>query len=252
MTTMAAPPHADPVAEGERIARAAEEDGLVLRVVGGVGVALRCASATVPPLSRSYGDVDVAGRAADRVRITALLTNAGYVAHERFNALNGASRLLFEDTANGRRLDVFLDRVELCHRIDLRPRLPIPGPTLPAADLLLMKLQVVETNEKDFLDMAALLVDQPFAGHDDDAINVDYLCALAARDWGLWRTVTMVAGRLEARAASIGDARIAATVRDKVAELIERLEREPKTRGWKLRARVGDRVRWYELPDDDG
>jgi hypothetical protein len=124
-------PSADPVAEGARIAQAAHAAELDLRLVGGVGVALRCPSAASPPLSRTYQDVDVAGRAADRVRIGQLLIDSGYVADERFNALNGARRLLFFDTSNGRQLDVFLDRVELCHKIDLLPRLGISGATLP-------------------------------------------------------------------------------------------------------------------------
>jgi hypothetical protein len=249
MTTMVVP-YADPVAEGARIARAALEAELDLRVAGGVGIALRCESAASPPLRREYGDVDLAGRTSDRVLITALLTHCGYIADEQFNALNGASRLLFFDTTNRRRLDVFLDRAELCHTIDLRPRLGIPGATLPLADLLLMKLQVVETNEKDLRDMAALLVDQPLADHDDGAINVAYLCELAGRDWGLWRTITMVAGRLDAHAPSLGDEEIESAVREKVAELQSRLEAAPKTRGWRLRARLGDRVRWYELPEE--
>jgi hypothetical protein len=242
-------PHADPVAEGTRIAQLADEAGLDLRLVGGIGVALRCPSASAPPLSRAYKDVDIAGRAADRVRIGALLTGAGYVADERFNALNGARRLLFFDPS-GRQLDVFLDRVELCHTIDLLPRLAIPGATLPPADLLLMKLQVIETNDKDFLDMAALLADLPLADRDDEAIDVAYLCGLAARDWGLWRTITMVARRLETHACGLGDERIARAVGEKVAILLERLESTPKSRGWRLRSRVGDRVRWYELPED--
>jgi hypothetical protein len=100
--------------------------------------------------------------------------------------------------------------------------------------------------------MAALLVDIPLADHDDGAINVDYLSRLAARDWGLWRTVTMVAGKLDSYAPSLGDERISESVRESVAELLERLESEPKSRGWRLRARVGDRVRWYEQPEDDG
>jgi hypothetical protein len=251
MTTMVAPPHADPVTEGARIAQAAEDAELELRVVGGVAVALRCASSSAPPLSRAYKDVDVAGRASDRVRITALLTDAGYLGDEQFNALNGARRLLFYDVANQRRLDVFLDRVELCHTIDLLPRLSIPGATLPLADLLLQNLQVVETHDKDVTDLAALRGDQQFADHDDGAINVDYRCELAGHDWGLWRTMTMVAGRLETHAAGL-DAAIGATVHAKVSELLARLESTPKSRGWRLRARDGDRVRWYELPDDDG
>jgi hypothetical protein len=252
MTTLVAP-SADPVAEGARIAELAHEAGLDLRLVGGVGVALRCPSAASASLRRAYKDVDVAGRSVDRARIGRLLVESGYVADEQFNALNGARRLLYYDTANGRQLDVFLDRVELCHNIDLLPRLGITGATLPPADLLLMKLQVVETNDKDFRDMAAMLADLPLASHDDDdAINVDYLCGLAARDWGLWRTMTMVAGKLDAHAPTFGDASIAAAVTDKVAALLAALDSIPKSRGWRLRSRVGDRVRWYELPDDGG
>jgi hypothetical protein len=64
--------------------------------------------------------------------------------------------------------------------------------------------------------------------------------------------MTMVAQRLETHSATLGDEAIGATVHAKVTELLERLERTPKSRGWRLRSRVGDRVRWYELPDDDG
>ena len=116
-----------------------------------------------------------------------------------------------------------------------------------------MKLQVVETNDKDFRDMAALLVDLPLADHDDDAINVGYLCGLAARDWGLWRTMTMVARRLDAHARDAGrPGDRCGGQREGRGAARARWTRVPKSRGWRLRARVGDRVRWYELPDDGG
>jgi hypothetical protein len=245
-------PHADPVAEGRRLARAAREAELRLRLAGGVGVALRCPSASAPPLQRTYKDIDVAGRSADRKRITSLLIDAGYIPDERFNTLHGARRLLFYDDTNGRQLDAFLDIVELCHVIDLRPRLDIAGATLPLADLLLMKLQVVETNDKDFRDMAALLVDQEYSQGNEEAINLEYLAGLAAKDWGLWRTITMVAQKLDAYTTELGDEGIAAAVAAKVATLTETLESAPKSRAWRLRSRLGDRVRWYELPDGTG
>jgi hypothetical protein len=251
MSTFATP-HRDPVAEGARLAEAAREAELKLRLAGGVGVALCCPSAAAPPLRRTYKDIDLAGRSADRRRISSLLIEAGYAPDERFNMLHGARRLLFYDDANGRQLDVFLDRAELCHMIDLRGRLDIAGPTLPPSDLLLMKLQIVETNDKDFRDMAALLVDQPYSSRDDGVINLDYLAGLAARDWGLWRTITMVAHRLDAYVAEMGNAEIAVAVTAKVATLTHALESAPKSRGWRLRARLGDRVQWYVLPEDDG
>lgn len=242
--------HADPVAEGMRLANAAQQIGLRLRLAGGVGVAIRCPSAASAPLKRIYNDIDLVGRAADRKPITTLLIDAGYVPDNRFNTMHGARRLLFYDEAHARPLDIFLDVAELCHVIDLRRRLDIAGLTLPLADLLLMKLQVVETTDKDFRDMVALLLDQPFTGGDDRGINLHYLAGLAARDWGLWRTITTVAQGVHAYADGLGDAGIATEVRVKVATLIDALQAAPKSRGWKLRARVGERVRWYELPDE--
>ena len=48
-------------------------------------------------------------------------------------------------------------------RLDLRDRLATDGPTLDLADLLLTKLQIWETNQKDLGDAACLLADHPLA-----------------------------------------------------------------------------------------
>ncbi len=37
---------------------------------------------------------------------------------------------------------------------------------------------------------------------------------------------------------------------ERIDELMERIDREPKSRGWKLRARLGERKRWYETPEE--
>jgi hypothetical protein len=42
-----------------------------------------------------------------------------------------------------------------------------------------------------------------------------------------------------------------ATVRKRIQELTSLMENEPKTLAWKLRARVGEKVQWYELPERD-
>jgi hypothetical protein len=241
-------PAADPVAEGARIAEAAGAASVPVRLAGGVGVALCCPSASSDPLRRSYADVDLAARSAQARQVRRLLVSLGYAADEEFNTLHGHRRLLFWDEGNGRQLDVFLDRVDLCHRIELEERLGFPGPTLPAADLLMMKLQVVETNEKDLLDIVALLVDQRFS-EDESGINLEYISRLTSSDWGLWRTSTMVMERVEQFAT---DRELAQ--RDHVHRQLEILRREldesPKSRAWKLRAKVGERVRWYNLPEE--
>ncbi len=242
-------PLPDPVAEGARIAAAARPLGLSLRLMGGVGIAHRCPSASAPPLSRTYADIDLAGRRRELKRLVELLAGLGYEPDRQFNAMHGARRLFFWDGINGRQVDVFLDTFEMCHRLDLSERVRLPGDTLPLADLLLTKLQVVETNEKDLKDVLAVLVDHPFT-EDDGGINLAYLAALTAHDWGLWKTVTLVAERADHYARAEGTIEQRTRVHEQIRDLLGRLDQEPKSRGWRLRAKVGERVRWYELPEE--
>jgi hypothetical protein len=248
---LAGHPLADPVEEGRRVARAVGERGLDLRFVGGIGIALTCPSALRPPLARAYHDLDVAGRRKDHRLIVSLFEDLGYVGDREFNALNSNRRLLLHDPGNERDVDVFLDEAELCHTIDLRARVTMPGAALSPADLLLMKLQVVETTRKDLTDILAILVDHPM-GRADGAtgVDVEYLAELAARDWGLWRTTTMVAERAIEFAAALDGFQHASLVTTRAREYIAALNAAPKSRAWRLRQRVGDRKRWYELPED--
>jgi hypothetical protein len=241
---------ASPTTEAERVAAAAGDAGVTLRVTGGVGVALTCHSASYHLLARSYSDIDVVGHAREREQIIELLTGLGYTPDEMFNATHGARRLFFWDETNARQLDVFLDKVEMCHVIDLRERLGGAGPALAYADLLLMKLQIVESNEKDLRDIVCLLADQEFTDGGDAGIDLAYLAQLAGNDWGLWRTATMVARRADAWAAELPGLPSRERVHKQACRLIEALETAPKSRAWKLRARIGERKRWYTLPEE--
>jgi hypothetical protein len=242
-------PTGTPVDEGRRIGTAALAAGVDLRLTGGVAVALQCPSAGSASLARGYADVDLVGRAKQSGRITELLSGLGYAPDESFNAVHGSSRLFFWDATNERQVDVFLDEVQMCHSIDLRERLPADSPTLFLADLLLMKLQIVETNGKDYLDILALLSDHPFTD-DDRGINLAYLAALTGEDWGIWRTTTMVAERAAEYAEALDDYHDAATVREKVSRYVQAVGEAAKSYRWKLRAKVGERKRWYELPEE--
>lgn len=240
---------ADPVDEAVRVSDAANTAGITLRITGGVGIALRCPSARSPNLGRIYADIDAVGHARQRKQIPGLLAELGYEPDQAFNALHGETRLFFWDAQHGRQLDIFLDRVEMCHKIDLSKRLDVHERTLSLADLLLMKLQVVETNQKDLIDLILLLIDHQFTD-DESGINLRYLGDLTASDWGLWRTTTMIAERVGQFAQELDDVDRRIRIHDQIARYIQALEAVPKTRSWKLRARVGERVRWYELPEE--
>lgn len=244
-----ATPQSDPVSEGSRIAASAAERGLPLRLAGGVAVAVRCPSAAHPPLRREYADVDLVtlGRARDGV--VELMAELGYGSDREFNTLHGHRRLYFWDGDNERQVDVFVDEAKLCHTIDFRPRVELEATTLPLADLLLMKLQVVETNEKDLLDVCALLADHDL-GPGGDSVDSTYIAELASSDWGLWRTLGMVAERCEEFALRLADFGAGDRVATRMRQLRQEMDAAPKSRGWRMRARVGDRKRWYELPEE--
>lgn len=238
------------VDEALRVSSRAAAADLLVRIAGGVAVAMRCPSARAAPLARKYADLDVAALAKQSAKVSQMLAELGYLPDHAFNTLHGSRRLFFWDPVNERQLDVFLDRVEMCHTIDLRSRLSLSGPTLALADLLLMKLQVVEANEKDLLDVLALLVDHELTEEDTEGINREYLATLMAGDWGLWRTVTMSLERVEHYAGTIAGLDLRGRVHAQVEQLLLALEEVPKTRSWKLRAKIGDRMQWYQLPEE--
>lgn len=242
-------PLADPVAEGTRIAEAAAERGLSLRLLGGVAVAILCPSARQPPLRREYKDIDLATDGASKEQVALLVESLGYAPDREFNMLHGHRRLFFWDEVNHRQVDVFVNDANLCHRVELKERLAVRPLTLSLADLTVLKLQVVETNEKDYLDICALFTDHE-PSEDESGINLDYIAGLAASDWGLWRTLGMVAERSERFARELPGFAAGEVVAGRLRGLRAALDTVPKSRGWKLRARVGDRKRWYELPEE--
>jgi len=242
-------PVADPVAEGRRIVEAAAARAVPLRALGGVAVAMLCPSSRRPPLARSYADVDLATTKAAKGEVVGLLESLGYTGDKEFNMLHGQRRLYFWDDHAQRQIDVFVDEANLCHRIDLKRRLEIVPLTLSLADLTVLKLQVVETNEKDYLDLCAIFADHELT-RDDSGVNVTYIADLAAADWGLWRTLGIVAERSEQFASELPGFEAAGLVAERLRRLRRELDVVPKSRGWKLRARIGDRKRWYELPEE--
>jgi hypothetical protein len=231
------------------VAEAAARADLPLRLLGGVAIAILCLSSHRPPLARRYGDIDFATTGAATDKVVQLMESLGYRGDKEFNMLHGHRRLALWDERNKRQVDVFVEEANLCHRINLKARLEVVPLTLPLADLAILKLQVVETNEKDYLDICAIFADHELA-EDESGINVTYIAKLAASDWGLWRTLSMVAERSERFALELPGFGVGQLVADRLRRLREELDRVPKTRGWKLRSRIGDRKRWYELPEE--
>lgn len=240
-------------AEARRLADAIVASGAPLRLMGGLAVWLRCDTARRTPYARAYGDIDVVAPARDRRRVAAFLESAGYVPDRLFNAVHGAQRLVYGSAGGAWTLDVIFDELNMSHRIDLRQRLAGPGPTIDLADLLLTKLQIWQVNEKDLGDAACLLADHLLASPgaaDPEAIDLERISTLVGADWGLCHTVE----RNLPRVADEWTRRVAEgaafDVVHQVDVLLREIGRAPKSLGWKARARVGERLRWYEVPEE--
>jgi hypothetical protein len=240
----------DICAEGERLARAAGDAGVPLALLGGVAIWLRCPSMRKPPLQRSYNDLDIAITSSGQSAVKRFLEEQGYVPDRKFNALHGASRLIYLDATRGRHLDVIVDRFVMCHTLDLRRRIEPSAPTLPLVDLLLTKLQIVELNEKDLRDILGLLADHAVGPAPDD-IDPGRIAAVTRDDWGLEHTVrrTLTVARERAGWPGLPEG-TTETIRQRMDEIVDVLERSPKGMRWKMRARIGERLPWYELPEE--
>jgi len=242
------------VDEAKRIISTGNERKVTLRLLGGIAFALRSPSSQIERLKRNYADIDVVGLRKQRKEINALFLDLGYTPRTTFNAMNGHSRLIYNDIANERRVDIFLNEFEMCHKFDFADRLQYHNLTLPLADLLLTKLQVYEITEREYKDVIALLKDFKFTDNDKDSdkINCKYIARLTADDWGLWKTVTLNLERIGSSLhLYLPNEAEREEVKKRIEELRKSIDAEPKSLGWKMRAKVGERVKWYELPEAD-
>jgi hypothetical protein len=242
-----------PTEEAKRIIEVAQQKKIILRLFGGVSFYFRCPSAKHRSLQRSYVDVDFMGHAKQSREIKQLFEELGYAPRERFNAMQGYRRLIFNDIEHQRRVDIFLDVFEMCHKFNFKDRLEIDQYTISLADMLATKLQIIEINEKDLKDIVSMFVDHDVgAGDVPEAINGAYLAKLTGGDWGIYKTFTLNLDRLPEAAAKFGlEGNESTALKERVGRLRKMIEDAPKSLGWKMRARVGERVQWYELPEAD-
>jgi len=240
----------DPLPEALGLARGAADASLGLKLLGGLAVRVLCPE--FPPRLRRDQDIDFACVAKQRKKVAEYLDRAGCEPDRRFNNLNGDRQMYFT-APSGRPIDVMVDKLSMCHVLDFRSSFDRQPLTIDAVDVLLSKLQIVELNEKDLRDIVHLLAALPLGGGAQASIDTDRFGKLLGADWGWWRTVTGNLAKMEEllgeRPALIPDNRAYEPVAQ-AGRLLELAVQAPKSMKWKLRANVGERVRWYELPEE--
>jgi hypothetical protein len=263
--------------EASSIAAEVAAAGLPARLLGGVAFWLRCPSVRSGPFARDYADLDFAVSKPASQRFRAILEGRGYLPDKFFNGLHGATRLYYGAPDGQWSVDIVIDELTMSHRLDLRGQLDGPGPTLSPADLLLTKLQVWEINRKDLGDAACLLADHGLAagpagantagantagantaganaaGADTagaDQISLARVTAVLGTDWGFCHTAERNLGKVAELAAAEPLPGAGHDVAAQVRAVQAAIEAAPKSRSWRMRSRIGERVKWYETPEE--
>jgi hypothetical protein len=239
-------------AQARRLIDLATDQGLVLRLLG--GLAIQLLTPELPARTRTGQDLDFGSVRSSRKGLTALLEQQGFVGDRNFNALYGDKQMYFTHAETGLAVDVMVDRIHMCHTVEFADRATELPYTLSPTDLLLSKLQIVELNDKDLDDILRLLTHFPLvAGDGAEGIELGVIGALVGDDWGWFKTISLNLERISARLADGLPEAIAGGFHDPagaVETLRSTLENAPKSRRWRLRDKVGERKRWYDLPEE--
>lgn len=242
--------HAEYVERALGLVDQAAARDIQLRILGSLAYRLHCPAniALFEAMKRDLTDIDFAARGSQRKEIRTFLAELGFEIDKDLLVSTEGKRYAFEEPSTGLIVDVFFDELHFCHPIPLADRLSLDSPTITPTDLLLEKMQIVEINPKDIKDSLVLLLEHPLQVGERDAIDHDYVADILANDWGFYYTVTLNLARLGRELDGDSGLSPAQTglVRTRIEGLLETVEEAPKSRKWKLRARVGPRKRWYQ------
>jgi len=235
------------VTEMNRLMDAARSNQIGMRVIGGLAVREHSPNQQ-RAFTREYPDIDFVVHKNSRRKLPIFFKDMGYIPDRQFNVLNGTRRQIFIDTRSGRRIDVFVGDFEMCHKLPMKDRLEVHPVTVPLAELLLSKAQILELNRKDALDIISLLLNNHIGRDDDQKINLHRIARLCLRYWGLYKTLSINLARIEEILVK-EDLGLTQAERQLVLRRVHRIQRTlraiNKNLFWQLRDQLGTRVRWY-------
>jgi hypothetical protein len=237
----------DLVFEMNRLIDAARANQIRLRAFG--GLAIFAHSRNNPRFfHRDSPDVDFMIPKNERHKLEPFFQQMGYSPNKQFNLLNGLHRQIYYDTATGHRIDILVGDFEMCHKLPMDDRLDVDPVTIPLAELLLSKAQIVQLNRKDAFDIISLLLNNELGSESEGKIDLQRIAWLCSHNWGLYKTTSMNLRRVEEMLLAEGlelskDDRELVLHRLRTIQTV--LESAPKPVAWKFRNMIGTRLRWY-------
>ena len=243
-------------AEAVSVVRAAADQNVTLRVVGSAGIRLHCAAPgpLLDRLKRPAKDIDFIVPQQHRKGMRRLLEARGYVVDRDLLVAMEGTRYSFAHSENGIEIDVFVERLDFCHRIELTGRLTAHPVTIPVEELLLQKIQIVQMTTTDLMDAGVLLATHEVGQDSAEWIDAAHIARLLARDWGFHHTATRNLGRVAEELNSgvldslTGQGR--ARAERGIGQLMTVIEAQDKTLGWRMRDKIGERKQWWQDVDE--
>jgi hypothetical protein len=268
--------------ESQEIVEKAKQEGIVLRILGGLSIAIHCQEhrefaqklgrmGTGVIKGQEYSDIDYVSYRNQREKIKELFDKIGYAKRRATLSTAASERQIYYHPKGWFYVDVFFDKLLVAnHPIDFRGRLELDYPTITVTDMLLEKIQMWEAfSVKDLKDCLLLLKAHDIKEKSEkESIDTLYIAKILAQDWGFWYTATTNLKNLKkfitemdklGTEADINPKQIEKKEREDITEkieaILERIEKEPKSFGWKVRAKIGTKKKWYnpvERPETVG
>ena len=238
------------VEEAERLLDAASGNGTTLALLGGVAVRLK-ASDIPASLDREYKDIDFAAPKGASSSAAKLFSGQGYEPAVAFNAMNGRDRLLFYDQQHGRQIDVFIGSFRMCHEIPFGNRLAAGEQTSRSRSWCSPSCRSSSSTRRTSATRRCCSTATRSPTTTAMRSTPRAIAELCGNDWGLWRTITPTSSAaVSSRPTTSSPRTTRRCIAGRIDQLLAAIEAQPKSRGWRLRARVGERKRWYELPEE--
>jgi hypothetical protein len=243
--------------EIRRIISEADKRKIPLRIMGGAAIRMHCPrhEHLYETLKRApKHDMDFVTYSKLRPLTRQLFLDLGYEPYVSLmlTGATGRHRQIFNDKDGNKAIDVFLGKLEMCHVIDFDGRLEADSPTVPLAELLLQKLQIVQINEKDIQDSIILLLEHDIGDMDNEQVNVHKVTETLANEWGFYYSVTTNFGKVKEFADKYDQLteEEKSLVTHRLNELSKFVDEAPKSLAWKLRSKAGPSVRWYNVVEE--
>lgn len=232
----------------DELMKKATEFNVTMRVIGSIAFRIKAPEYKhIQYKNQRYlTDVDFVTYSKHITRVQDMFFSLGWTENQNVLRLFGDKRRIFYHPEEDIHSDIFIDKLRFCHPVDFRKRLELDHPTISLIDLLLEKLQIVEINKKDLVDIMLLIRKYPVSHQPQkDAVNIEHLSKICAKNWGWWKTATLNLNKVLQFAESYLQEDDAKIVIERINKIIDTIQTRRKTICWKLRNMIGEKMKWY-------